>query len=1737
MPKSTKSSASSGTRKKQAIKAAKKAGQDASQAGKGSQQPSQTPVQRGQKKDRGKRNEPKKKVYVPPVKPKQDVIDPLDSMGLANLLPSDLVVLLRKASKKDVITRIRALEGLIEWINAGQNAAAADQPSEEEDRRSALVIALPSWVHLFPRLAVSPNRRLRQLTMQVSAKLFGDQVILSELAAQPSLVENIIGPMLIIAHGPDRLVSRMALSLLEVCTTWEAEATHRIVLQNYSSNLLDHLSDILFHKAHVREQDSGSSQVSGTSTPIAGARDAKNRDDVNVEEDAEGTDGRLVSGALGGLAWLVHAQSQSGVLDEVIPILTSSTVWTALSPHASESRSLGVLSPSVRVAAWNLVRNLVTDWPQGLDKCLHVMGPHAVTAAFEESDVLVAQNMRESLVRLLRARPDTWKMAIDDANEDEDDEEEDEEDANEDDEEEDSLGEENREARVDLEAQTEDGQGKSSSNGDQPEQAYLKPFLQYLRKGVCGIASSYTMVILLLSTIPDDVFPPTSAPAIEVLQAMYAPVDEGTLEGREAQRSFVTAFVECIVWLSGRVAARTSADAAVEVADCIKMLWYDYIDGEADEITSPSEEGARLSRLEAFGEERMVKELATCLRKLGGINAVLAKPILGLCRAALSKSLTVPAVPVEMVIEVLSKASDKETQPSPALVEAVHELVRDVTCTTANIVASGEAGDEGVTVLVLTVTYFPAAHDEESSRALRLAFDSLLHRGDRRDKVRSSDQVTAFLAAFVLNLTDDDDLRQSWTALLESVIGGPQGLDWSLLRAVSRATVGKEEQLMGIHSPRLDEAFSHHFRENVTISARLIARPDGILQPDIPKKVLSQVAAGSSVSELMFFEEWLKADKKHVRETFDTPELRCVVSRAFEAAVLDGDRQASVLWRLFTVHEQAFDIARESLRSSIAQLNRPVDALIEASETLKPHISLRAIVPDQATLHQTLSSACAAPSPVALCVNDALVPLSGGSDADYHHDSTNLTLQARAQLVLLASIEEDSAQKDVSALPHLASLAIAAEDAWLEPEGGKSHFAASVSEDLLKMYFRRSLSAATSILSAKAAVLDEQWFITLSKVLANQQVPQDDLQTMLHDLWQMEGSARLFARLMNGVLSFSDVGQKEALLLLRIGQSAERSKLDKGRAIYLAAKDYVLETPLYERLRNQYAADLAGIKSHDAAGKGLEALRMLTDLAPPTDSSLPLVPQQRAIFLMQTMQAWLASDDDLPPELFVRLAQLFIHILPVLQDMPGNHLDLIIDVIEMNLGDNDAKDGLGLASLYFTFVLLETLLELSERSITLREVWNDRRKDVFNALRLVILKMAEEPDVQQVGLRSNARLLLEEAAIDVLRFTPASLFSTDLRQLVQLLQSPALTTLPVVAYRLLAHNIREQVKELVVDAAVGASTLANEDQVPDEEDSTAKDAILKSPKKLQIPSEITAVLESPSSTNDMAYLLTWLVTFEYFEESSLELRAAYTTHLQSLRLIDACLLPFVCRKISATTDVSQWALDELFLDDIRPSDRASIEVLTVHVFYRALIHTPNLVRDAFFSIKDRQQSILLRNLTVRHLTPLLSQREFGHLREGGVLDRLQDESMQIKVLGNASEVIATYTVDEYPLEIAITMPNDYPLHPVEVRDLRKIGISEGTWRAWILGMRQLIAGRNGLIFDALLLFKRNVEAKFSGFDEDSTCAICYSIVSPTDHSLPTKPCKTCKKKFHSSCLYKWVSTSGSSTCPLCRSIL
>lgn len=251
---------------------------------------------------------------------------------------------------------------------------------------------------------------------------------------------------------------------------------------------------------------------------------------------------------------------------------------------------------------------------------------------------------------------------------------------------------------------------------------------------------------------------------------------------------------------------------------------------------------------------------------------------------------------------------------------------------------------------------------------------------------------------------------------------------------------------------------------------------------------------------------------------------------------------------------------------------------------------------------------------------------------------------------------------------------------------------------------------------------------------------------------------------------------------------------------------------------------------------------------------------------------------------------------------------------------------------------------------------------------------------------------------------------------------------------------------------------------------------------------------------------------------------------------------------------------------LEPEGLADLVPLGSHLFYRTLVTIPSAMRTYYESLKDRQLSLSLVAFVSRHFSPVIIAHEFSALREPGAMATLTEEGLNVRIAqgggatvagAGAAEAIASYVVDEQPMEIGIRLPAEFPLKGVDVRDLRRVGVPENKWRGWLMSVQQTITSRvsqksslptgseavisvltlplfqNGLILEALTVFKKNVALHFEGVVE---CAICYSIISVTDRTLPTKPCRTCKNRFHGSCLFKWFNSSHSSSCPMCRSL-
>ena len=122
--------------------------------------------------------------------------------------------------------------------------------------------------------------------------------------------------------------------------------------------------------------------------------------------------------------------------------------------------------------------------------------------------------------------------------------------------------------------------------------------------------------------------------------------------------------------------------------------------------------------------------------------------------------------------------------------------------------------------------------------------------------------------------------------------------------------------------------------------------------------------------------------------------------------------------------------------------------------------------------------------------------------------------------------------------------------------------------------------------------------------------------------------------------------------------------------------------------------------------------------------------------------------------------------------------------------------------------------------------------------------------------------------------------------------------------------------------------------------------------------------------------------------------------------------------------------------------------------------------------------------TSQYFSPIIIDVELAHVR-GPAGQELADDNMTIKVAATVNEVLASYLVDGHQLEIKLKFPPDWPLHKVEVRDLKRVGVDNDRWRAWILAVQQMIwsSVRTWFLYFFELAFDALVERPDNGWFE------------------------------------------------------
>lgn len=133
-------------------------------------------------------------------------------------------------------------------------------------------------------------------------------------------------------------------------------------------------------------------------------------------------------------------------------------------------------------------------------------------------------------------------------------------------------------------------------------------------------------------------------------------------------------------------------------------------------------------------------------------------------------------------------------------------------------------------------------------------------------------------------------------------------------------------------------------------------------------------------------------------------------------------------------------------------------------------------------------------------------------------------------------------------------------------------------------------------------------------------------------------------------------------------------------------------------------------------------------------------------------------------------------------------------------------------------------------------------------------------------------------------------------------------------------------------------------------------------------------------------------------------------------------------------------------------------MLCAHLYYRALQTVPTLVRLWILECKDRKLSATVTTFTSKYFSSVLIDAELDRV----TTKRLGDEKMNVKVIPVLREVNTTYTIDENEIKMSLKIPPDWPLHVIEVRGGKKVGVKEDRWKSWISGVRQVVLTQVGL---------------------------------------------------------------------------
>lgn len=554
----------------------------------------------------------------------------------------------------------------------------------------------------------------------------------------------------------------------------------------------------------------------------------------------------------------------------------------------------------------------------------------------------------------------------------------------------------------------------------------------------------------------------------------------------------------------------------------------------------------------------------------------------------------------------------------------------------------------------------------------------------------------------------------------------------------------------------------------------------------------------------------------------------------------------------------------------------------------------------------------------------------------------------------------------------------------------------------------------------------------------------------------------------------------------------------------------------FDRIRNYVVAELLGVKENQVCDMALQWLVLSINFLDIDidDVNYRPIPLNRLNMVLGQFGKWLESDFAYDQE-FIPIRVQIINFLSCILNIYGDELQLNYwDLVSSLLTDSLNLIQIEYSNYELRNCTFKFLLTIKKQDINNDCIDGEWKKEVNNEL----LEIIFNEDILKYDESSNNTPLsiCLDLMVRCIEIPSKDIPSEDIDKFYGVIVNNKFNVIKIKFSLLIYNKILEDQQQLVLDY-----------QLKKPEDEWT----------IKLPSLLVSATDVDFNNFDEgSYLLSWFLIFNHFKDIGYSIRNEYVSEVKKLgqfgKLLDFIFDSLDIYNKSLMRSLFENRLENFGIEELNLLDQSLKDegFFIGHLYYLCCKYLGSDVQAWFNNIRDVQDKKAIETFTTQYISQPLVEKILQEV-DTNKANFANDDIMTIKLNTVTKEIRCKFDIDEQTMEMVIRVPSNYPLSNVLVEGPKRLGVKETQWKAWLLSSQRVISLTNGSISEAIEVFKKNVDYHFSGYEE---CAICYSILHQ-DHSLPSKTCATCLNKFHAACLYKWFKSSGSSTCPLCRS--